>query len=76
MRTPSIAEHPHTPNRTGEISGAGAAEAAVIQAASPPAPEDSALPHRGATVAIVGGGLAFFLAGLLLRKGRHLASPA
>lgn len=44
--------------------------------ASPPAPEESALPHRGATYAIVGGGLAFFLAGLLLRKGRHLASPA
>jgi len=38
--------------------------------------EDSALPHRGALYAIVGGGLAFFLAGLLLRKGRHLASPA
>jgi len=60
---------------TGGPDTAGAAASAGVQAASPPAPEDSALPHRGATVAIVGGGLAFFLAGLLLRKGRHLASP-
>jgi thiol:disulfide interchange protein DsbD len=51
-------------------------DAALPDAALPDtAAHDTALPPRGATYAIVGGGLAFFLAGLLLRKGRHLASP-
>jgi thiol:disulfide interchange protein DsbD len=55
---------------------ASAAAAAGVPSASTTAHEDGALPHRGAIYAILAGGLAFFLAGLLLRKGRHLASPA
>jgi len=53
-----------------------AAASADLQASSLPARDDTALPQRGALYAILGGGLAFFLAGLLLRKGRRLASPA
>jgi thiol:disulfide interchange protein DsbD len=40
------------------------------------APIASAQPHAWEGVAIIGGGLAFFLAGFLLRKGRRLDMPA
>ncbi len=51
-------------------------EAAAVVAEPGTADQAATLPRRGAIYAMVGGGLAFFLAGLLLRKGRHLASPA
>jgi thioredoxin:protein disulfide reductase len=40
------------------------------------APMARAEPHAWEGVAIIGGGCAFLLAGLLLRKGRRLATPA
>jgi thiol:disulfide interchange protein DsbD len=42
---------------------------------APIAAPQSALPRRGGISAILGGALAFFIAGLLLRKGRRLALP-
>jgi len=40
------------------------------------APVARAEPHAWEGVAILGGGFAFLLAGLLLRKGRRLDTPA
>jgi hypothetical protein len=53
------------------------ATAAPIPATAAPtsAVPQSALARRGGKFAILGGAAAFFLAGLLLRKGRHLALP-
>jgi thiol:disulfide interchange protein DsbD len=53
--------------------GAPAASAAPAAASAAP---PGAHPHPWEGYAIWGGGLAFFLAGLALRKGRHLALPA
>lgn len=53
-----------------------ARDARLTGAAAAPGGNDFASPHAWEGYAIVGGGFAFFLAGLLLRKGRRLTLPA
>jgi thiol:disulfide interchange protein DsbD len=57
---------------------AGLCYPAITKVLSPvsAAPMSPAQPHPWEGVAIVGGGLAFLVAGFLLRKGRRLDTPA
>jgi len=64
---------------TATATATAAPTAVVSTDAAPgatPAAPPSALPRSGAKYAMLGGVVAFLLAGLLLRKGRRLSQPA